>query len=145
MIYNFYIFNKSGTCIYYEEWNRKRPTQNPQEEQKLMFGLLYSLKSFVSKISPKPCDTFTYFKTNNYKLHFFETATNLKFLILTDIATGNLKEELVKIYKDIYVDYVVKNPAYKVGDSITCEGFITKLNEHIKRLASFSTPAPPAS
>lgn len=88
MIYTFYIFNRKGDCVYYEEWNRKRPPANLAQEQKLMFGLLYvfffffckefvhfrlssllprtyavycrinnsrySLKSFCSKISPKP-------------------------------------------------------------------------------------------
>lgn len=54
MIYNIYIYNKSGTCIYYEEWNRKKPSPNLGEEQKLLFGMLFSLKSFVTKTSPKP-------------------------------------------------------------------------------------------
>ena len=54
MIFNIYIFNKHGTSIYYEEWHRKKPAKNLAEEQKLMFGMLFSLKSFVTKTSPKP-------------------------------------------------------------------------------------------
>lgn len=54
MIYTFYIYNKSGLCIYYQEWYRTRRPSILEEEQKLMYGLLWSLKSFVLKSSPFP-------------------------------------------------------------------------------------------
>ena len=83
MIFNIFIYNRSGTCLYYQEWNKKRKpgsvgssstpaspggaqqNQSQQafsatsinnakpEDQKLMFGLLYSMKQFVQNIAPK--------------------------------------------------------------------------------------------
>lgn len=50
MIYTFYIFNRKGDCVYYEEWNRKRPPANLAQEQKLMFGLLYVFSSSSSSV-----------------------------------------------------------------------------------------------
>lgn len=41
MIYSFYIYGRNGTCLYYEEWNRKTPSKNLVEDQKLLFGLVY--------------------------------------------------------------------------------------------------------
>jgi len=142
MLFNLYIFNKSGNCIYYEEWNRKKPSGNLAEEQKLMFGMLFSLKSFVTKTSPKPIDDKTGFhcyKTSTYKLHFYETPTSVKFIILSDPNTPDLREDLKKLYSQIYVEYVVKNPLYKLNDVIKCEYFIQYLQKFIKALPAYTS------
>jgi len=52
MIYNFYVFNRHGDCLYYQEWHREKPAKNLEEEKKLMYGYIYSLKAFVKKSSP---------------------------------------------------------------------------------------------
>jgi hypothetical protein len=41
-----------------------------------MYGSLYSIKSFVAKISPiDPREGFLFYKTDKYTLHYFETAS----------------------------------------------------------------------
>lgn len=54
MLYTFYIFTRRGACLYYHEWNRPRNTLagNPEEDRKLMYGLLFSLKQLVNNLSP---------------------------------------------------------------------------------------------
>ena len=54
MLYTFYIFTRRGTCLFYHEWNRPRNTLagNPEEDRKLMYGLLFSLKQLVNNLSP---------------------------------------------------------------------------------------------
>ncbi|KAJ8450081.1 hypothetical protein Cgig2_033275 [Carnegiea gigantea] len=47
-----YIFNRNGVCLLYREWNRPLRTLNVQQDQKLMFGLLFSLKSLTAKMDP---------------------------------------------------------------------------------------------
>ena len=44
-----YIFNRNG-CLYYQEWHRPNSAQT--DDDKLMFGLIFSLKSFVRKLDP---------------------------------------------------------------------------------------------
>lgn len=53
-LHNIYIFNRRGACLFYKEWYRPRSTlsSNPDEDKKLMFGLLFSLKQLVQKLSP---------------------------------------------------------------------------------------------
>jgi hypothetical protein len=52
-IYNLYIFNRDGLCIYYKEWNRTKQSGLSQDQEfKQMFGLIIEMKSFVTKMSP---------------------------------------------------------------------------------------------
>ena len=54
-IYNFYVFDRRGTCLLYEEWERPQTMlDDPDEDQKLMFGLLFSFHQLAKKLSPKP-------------------------------------------------------------------------------------------
>jgi len=57
MIYNLYIFSARGTCLYYAEWFRPQSLLKdlPDEDRKLMYGLLFSLKQLMNKANPAPC------------------------------------------------------------------------------------------
>ncbi len=47
-----YVFNRDGVCLHYHVWLRPLTTLSPHQDQKLMFGLLFSLKSFTAKMDP---------------------------------------------------------------------------------------------
>ncbi|EAT34381.1 AAEL013369-PA [Aedes aegypti] len=139
MIYNLYIFDKYGTLLYYGEWNRlKQSGITKDEEAKLMYGMLFSLKSFVNKISPiDPKEGFLYYKTNKYALHFVEVASGLKFVLNTDTTASGIKEFLLQLYSKIWVEYVVRNPLWTIGTPVTSELFKTKLDEFVKQSPLF--------
>lgn len=47
-----YIFNRNGVCLYYHAWHRPLTTLSAPQDHKLMFGLLFSLRSFTAKMDP---------------------------------------------------------------------------------------------
>ncbi|KAK6918643.1 Trafficking protein particle complex subunit [Dillenia turbinata] len=47
-----YVFNRNGICLLYREWNRPLRTLSDHQDHKLMFGLLFSLKSLTAKMDP---------------------------------------------------------------------------------------------
>ncbi|KAG6742264.1 hypothetical protein POTOM_055554 [Populus tomentosa] len=128
-----YVFNRNGVCLLYREWNRPLHTLNAQQDHKLMFGLLFSLKSLTAKMDPTSMDkgnlgvpqlpgqgcSFHSFRTNTYKLSFMETPSGIKIILITHPKTGDLRESLKYIY-NLYVEYVVKNPIYTPGAPIRC-------------------------
>eukprot|EP00656_Telonema_subtile_P043000 TRINITY_DN4918_c0_g1_i3.p1 TRINITY_DN4918_c0_g1~~TRINITY_DN4918_c0_g1_i3.p1 ORF type:complete len:214 (+),score=13.49 TRINITY_DN4918_c0_g1_i3:152-793(+) len=83
-VFDFWVFNRFGTLLYYEQWHRSVQLASEVQEVKLMHGLIYMLKQFSQKISPRPDDAFCSFKTPDYRLHFFESGTGLQFVMRTD-------------------------------------------------------------
>jgi trafficking protein particle complex subunit 1 len=54
--------------------------------------------------------SFHSYRTAQYKLHYYETPTNTKFVMLTDTKSGPMRIVLQQIYVNCYVEFVVKNP-----------------------------------
>ncbi|KAF7386878.1 trafficking protein particle complex subunit 1 [Vespula maculifrons] len=138
-IHNLYIFSRNGLLLYYAEWNRLNKSGiTKEEEAKLMYGMLFSIKSFVSKISPlDPKEGFLYYKTSKYTLHYFETPSGLKFVLNTDNATQNARELLQQLYREVYLEYVVKNPLCQLNEPIQSELFKLKVDELLKKSPLF--------
>ena len=57
MLFNIYIFNREGVCLYYHEWSRPKSVRegagSVSDDQKMMFGLFFSLKTFAAAMDPK--------------------------------------------------------------------------------------------
>lgn len=103
-----------------------------------MYGSLYSIKSFVNKISPIDSkEGFLFYKTDKYSLHYFETASGLRFVITTDTLSTGVKELLQQLYAKVFVEYAVRNPLWTPGTQITSLLFKTKLDEFIKNAPIF--------
>ncbi|XP_030756288.1 trafficking protein particle complex subunit 1-like [Sitophilus oryzae] len=140
-VHNIYIFDKQGSLLFYQEWNRlKNSGMTREEEAKLMYGMLFSLKSFVNKISPLDTkEGFLYYKTSKYTLHYLETPSGLKFVLNTDNHSQGVRDLLHQIYKEIFVEYVVKNPLCSLNEPIQSELFKTKLDAYIKQSSVYLT------
>lgn len=52
--------------------------------------------------------------TMNFRLSCFQTLTGVKFLIISDLRDGVSKEILLKKIYELYTDYALKNPFYKL-------------------------------
>lgn len=143
MIYSLHIYTRTGSCLFQEKWNvsatRAVTYSDPEEEKRLLFGLLFSLKEFVFKLAPTTpasgADAFAAtngggsltggadqagltpqmegmqrYQTNAYTCHQYETPSGLRFILMTDNQAGDLSAVLKHIYAHIYVEYVVNNP-----------------------------------
>jgi hypothetical protein len=126
-----------------------------EEEAKLVYGVIYSLRSLCSKLSKnKSASSFLAYKTSHYKLHHYSTLSGLRFVLLTDPNVEQQRDLLHRIYSQCYVEYVIKNPLARVRGSLTdetgqvitdennfpdeyeveCEKFRNALNKFIKSL-----------
>ncbi|TVY51872.1 Transport protein particle subunit bet5 [Lachnellula cervina] len=115
---------------------RARPARlSAQDDAKLIFGTIFSLRNMVRKLGG-PDDSFISFRTGQYKLHYFETPTSTKFVMLTDTGTLNMRNVLHQIYVNLWVEYVVKNPICPIehpgGEGVANEKFEMGLETFVK-------------
>ena len=122
-ILEFLIFHRNGTCLCdldnFEENNKVNITNkvftssaNKENEHryKLIYGMLFSMKSFVKTLSPiKTKDCLKSFSTSNYKLHYTEFLNGLRFIFITTPSTFELNEELRNIHGLFYTPLISKN------------------------------------
>lgn len=84
---------------------RARPTRlSAQDDAKLIFGTIFSLRNMVRKLGGQD-DSFISYRTGQYKLHYYETPTSIKFVMLTDTQTLNMRNVLHQIYVNLYVEF----------------------------------------
>ncbi|CZT05392.1 hypothetical protein WAI453_005047 [Rhynchosporium graminicola] len=115
---------------------RARPTRlSAGDDAKLIFGTIFSLRNMVRKLGG-PDDSFISYRTGQYKLHYYETPTSIKFVMLTDTQTLNMRNVLHQIYVNLYVEFVVKNPLSPVehggGVGVANELFELALDQFVK-------------
>lgn len=136
-LFSFWIFDRHTECIYSKRWAQQpqsttskslqrqtgsgafgnnadvpgvnRKALSTEDDAKLIFGSVFSLRRMVRQLGGED-DSFLSYRTGEYKLHYFETPTNLKFVMLTDTRIGNMRTVLHQIWANLYVEYVVKNP-----------------------------------
>ncbi|KAG8165985.1 hypothetical protein KVR01_004537 [Diaporthe batatas] len=115
----------------------KARSTRAQNDAKLIFGTVFSLRNMVRKLGGDD-DAFISYRTGQYRMHYYETPTNLRFVLLTDTATMSMRNVLHQIYINLWVEYVVKNPLspveHKGGAGITNELFEMGLDQFIRGL-----------
>jgi hypothetical protein len=60
-------------------------------------------------------DAFVSYRTAHYKLHFYETASSLRLVMLTDTATLSMRNVLHQIYINLWVEYGMFCLSWAVG------------------------------
>ncbi|KAI1344127.1 Sybindin-like protein [Xylariaceae sp. FL0016] len=155
-VHSFYIFDRHTECVYSKSWTPPSISANPpsatnssnpasalaarnksSDDAKLIFGTVFSLRNMVRKLGGED-DAFISYRTSQYKLHYYETPTNLRFAMLTEPGALSMRNVLHQIYINLWVEYVVKNPLspveHKGGEGVRNEMFELGLDKFIRGL-----------
>lgn len=163
-IYAFYIFDRHCSCIYSREYGHsaqsagsapasQAPTSsnsanlgsvnknNNSDTAKLLFGLIYSLKNLSSKLAVgESSNVLRSFSTGNYRVHFLESLSNFKFILLSDLDTEDLQTELWDLYSKIFLKTIVHNALspMEFGETkISNSSFIQLSDKYLQALPVF--------
>ncbi|KAF2993934.1 TRAPP subunit bet5 [Neopestalotiopsis sp. 37M] len=164
-VYSFYIFDRHTECVYSKLWISAPPPVSSSEgggtpgtapqppaavaaptansikragdDAKLIFGTVFSLRNMARKLGGDD-DAFISYRTAQYKLHYYETPTNLRFALLTEPGAPSMRNVLHQIYINLWVEYVVKNPLspveHKGGEGVRNEMFEMGLDKFVRGL-----------
>jgi hypothetical protein len=170
MIYTLFVFDRHGVCLLFREWNKvkrhrgapaavgsaaadSKSSKSPalktvqhtvEDEQKLMFGLIFSSKIFANQMSPRvlqenESDNLYTISTKEFKVHCLETLTGLRWALTTDAKVPRMQDALRRLYQ-LYVDTCMKNPLYKLSQGFADVPIFTQQMEmFVTRLPHFST------
>ncbi|ODN80667.1 hypothetical protein L202_02844 [Cryptococcus amylolentus CBS 6039] len=111
------------------------------EESKLVYGVLISLRSMVKRLSGRD-EAFTSYSTPQYKLHLFESPTGYKFVLLSDPSSDDLRFVLRQLYVGPFLEYVVRNPLVKMDsreEGIDNDLFRGAVDRHMRGLTMFGS------
>ncbi|KAK8114795.1 uncharacterized protein PG998_000658 [Apiospora kogelbergensis] len=108
-----------------------------KDDAKLIFGTVFSLRNMVRKLGGDD-DAFISYRTAQYKLHYYETPSSLRFAMLTEPGALSMRNVLHQIYINLWVEYVVKNPLspveHKNGEGVKNEMFEMGLDKFVRGL-----------
>ncbi|KIK27752.1 hypothetical protein PISMIDRAFT_92842, partial [Pisolithus microcarpus 441] len=110
------------------------------EEAKLVYGVILSLRNMIKKLSRRD-EQFTSYRTSTYRLHLYETLSGYKFVMLSDPSTDGLRFVLRQIYSGPFVDYVARNPLVSMDSreqGIDNEYFRASVDRMIRGLSVFA-------
>ncbi|KAI9216443.1 Sybindin-like family-domain-containing protein [Blastocladiella britannica] len=117
MVYSLLVFDRHCDCIFHLDLVSNPAFATPldrAENAKLVYGVVFSARNLVAKLRPEPAADapFLAYSTSNYKLHYYETPTSLKFVLLTStrLATAKVRDALRSVHHDAYVPHVALNP-----------------------------------
>jgi trafficking protein particle complex subunit 1 len=132
MIYDFYIFNRSGTCTFSESYSQEALPKK-SDIKKLIFGMIYMLRDLTGKLSPRGSDNLHVVRTNTFAIHHYQSETGLIFVLVTKANIADLSRKLEWIYKNLYVENVSRNVLFILDHKKPIDNglFRKKVNDYI--------------
>ena len=131
MIYGFYLFSRTGVCLYDLELVKFQQQTSADEHKRFLFGVLRTFRNFAHFVSHEPKDHIVrVVTTSSFRLYVYMTRTGFRFAILSSLETPRLDQTLSHLHQ-LYVEYVAKNPLYAVGQRIQCDRYHKEVKRHL--------------
>lgn len=109
-----------------------RLTANEKIVLASMFHSMYAMAALQLAAKFRPdgtrlrisCSGIEELETGSFRLDCFQTATGVKFLVITEPGPVAPREQLLRKIYELYSDYVLKNPFYSLEMPIRCVFFL---------------------
>ena len=81
-----------------------------------MFHSMYAIAALqiIPRKDKLDCTGIESLETNNFRLNCYQTLTGVKFLVISDLREAASKDILLRKIYELYTDYALKNPFYKL-------------------------------
>jgi hypothetical protein len=113
-LYQFVVYNRSGTCLYNKSFVPEQTPAQEAEREKLIFGLLFSVKELTTSLSPMnaagtgsvqcPLEVI---HTGSANIHVYSPLSGHRFVAFTAPTQSSIVPHLKKIYTEIWISTVI--------------------------------------
>mmetsp|Transcript_16643 Transcript_16643/g.49702 ORF Transcript_16643/g.49702 Transcript_16643/m.49702 type:complete len:147 (+) Transcript_16643:254-694(+) len=133
MLYSLHVYNRRGQCLFERQWHGYQRPEDGGEHRRLIFGMLTAVVELVGKMKPREDDNVLVMKTDVYALHTYASLSGYRFVLITDLDAGDQKQTLFHLYRELWVECVVKNPLQdpRSGERISCPLFVDQLEKFV--------------
>lgn len=133
-VYEFLIF-QDKTLVYYIDPQQFEKEVNYAELQnshriRNLESTSATISHYVRILHPSSKTQARNLKTREYQLSLYETANNVKFVLITNVRPDNSAELALNSLYDLYLNHVKRNYLYKVGDLIK----VAKFEEEVRKV-----------
>eukprot|EP00835_Amoeboradix_gromovi_P004454 NODE_347_length_10448_cov_0.163687.p8 type:complete len:168 gc:universal NODE_347_length_10448_cov_0.163687:6517-6014(-) len=123
MLFHLFIYDRHCAPVFTKKYFNGEYAVNESDLQKLIFGLVVSLKNTMKKLNSE----YICHSTDTFKLHYFETPTGYKFVLTTSpsefftvspsssTTEPSLRASLQYIYTHYFMPFVILNPQQKLS------------------------------
>lgn len=139
VLYEFFVINAPGECLFYEDFISGQPLEKLLADKtetgrlKHVHGISIAVKAFAKNMSPTPINAFKSFSTAKYKYSIYDLPSGLKFILLTSVDNLDYTDVLKFIGKELFMEYVLRNPLYEKDTQIKIPAFREKVIEALKQ------------
>jgi hypothetical protein len=115
-----HIFDRKGKTLFTKQYDKDFELTD-EENRKLIFGMIFSLREVAANLSPDEGDAdggLHSVRTGASTLHNYETASGLRFAMYTDNTNLNqqtnqsIRDALAHVYNELWIECVTRSPLF---------------------------------
>ena len=142
-VHSFLIFDRKGKTLFAKRYTKADADAVTDEEQleeqrKLVFGMLFSLREVVACLSPQKKESALHsVQTGASTIHNYETSSGLRVAVYMSSSSSpsegaSIRTALEHVYNELWVQCVVRSPLYRPTEpNIAATNFEQKLDEFL--------------
>lgn len=142
----FFIFDATGKLLFFHDFvtlnqekndflKRLQDDKDFINKSKNTFGMTYTMQAICEKLSDKTMDKakciFHDMSTSQYKLTYYCSLTDLRFIITSSPDSRDFSKLLQSVYNEVYIPYVARNVFYQINEPIIHPLFREKLKAYL--------------
>jgi trafficking protein particle complex subunit 1 len=146
-VHSFLIFDRKGKTMFVKRYGKQDQEGMDEaaleEQRKLVFGMLFSLREMIGSLSPAEDPALHSVQTGASTVHVYETNSGLRVAVYMNNSSGpsegaSIRTALEHIYKELWVQCVIRSPLYRPTEpNIGATNFEQKLDDYLVSQAWF--------
>lgn len=139
-VHSINIFDRKGRTLFTKRYAKSDQDQEDSDRQKLVFGMLFSLREVVGSLSPGTTKDpgIHLVQTSATTLYTFESNSGLRFALYMTNSESNadysksVRAALKHIYNDLWLNSVTRSPLYQpTAPNVAATSFEQNLDSYL--------------